>query len=101
VQYQTENTVEEAETHLSYDFKPRLWVSLDANFWRGGATSLNGVENPVTNQKSSRVGVTASIPLTAHQSIKLSLSDGAYVRYGGNFKSISVAWQYGWVGWKF
>jgi hypothetical protein len=96
---QSENSVIDFEGHLSYDFRARLWVSLDANFWRGGATSLNGVENPITNQKSSRVGMTASVPLTAHQSIKISLSDGAYVRYGGNYKSISVAWQYGWLGW--
>jgi hypothetical protein len=101
VHYQTEDTVEEAEAHLSYDVRPRLWISFDANYWRGGATSLNGVENPATNQKSSRVGITASVPLTAHQSMKLSVSDGAYARYGGNYKSISAAWQYGWLGWNF
>jgi hypothetical protein len=89
------------EAHLSYDFLPRLWVSLDANFWWGGATSINGVENRLTNQQNSRVGLTASFPLTSHQSIKVSYSDGAYIRYGGNFRSISVAWQYGWIGTKF
>jgi hypothetical protein len=99
IRTQSENAVFNFEGHLSYDFRARLWVSVDANFWRGGATSLNGVENPITNQKSSRVGITASIPFTAHQSIKISLSDGAYVRYGGNYKSISVAWQYGWLDW--
>ena len=61
-QDQTQDPIVAFETHLSYDFKPRLWVSLDANFWRGGRTSLNGVENPVTLQKSSRIGVTASFP---------------------------------------
>ena len=96
---QTEDTVEAFETHLSYDFGARLWVSLDANFWRGGTTSLNGVPNQATTQKSSRVGITASVPLTQHQSIKLSFSDGAYAQYGGNYRSIAIAWQYGWVGW--
>jgi len=97
VQSQSEKPIVEFEGHFSYDFSQRLWVSLDANFWRGGVTSLNGVENPVTKQQSSRVGLTASIPLTAHQSIKVSFSDGAYVRYGGNYQSISAAWQYGWL----
>ncbi len=101
LRYQSENTVEEAEAHLSYDVMSRLWISLDANFWRGGATSVNGVENPATNQKSSRVGITASVPVTAHQSVKFSYSDGDYVRYGGNYRTFSVAWQYGWFGWKF
>jgi hypothetical protein len=97
VQSQTENPVGSVEAHVSYDFARRLWISLDANFWRGGATSLNGVENPVTNQKSSRVGVTGSLPITRHQSLKISASDGAYVRFGGNYTTVSLAWQYGWI----
>jgi hypothetical protein len=100
-QYQNENDVGVLEAHISYDFAQRLWVSLDANYWWGGATSLNGVENPVTNQQSSRVGVTASIPLTKRQSLKFAVSDGTYIRYGGNYKEVAVAWQYGWIGWKF
>jgi hypothetical protein len=28
------------EAHLSYDFRPRVWVSLDANYWWGGETSV-------------------------------------------------------------
>jgi hypothetical protein len=97
VQSQTQDPIAAFETHLSYDFRPRLWVSLDANFWRGGKTSLNGVENPATLQKSSRVGVTASFPLTRHQSIKVGYADGAYVRFGGDYKIASVAWQYSWI----
>jgi hypothetical protein len=97
-QKQSEAPVGAVETHLSYDFRPRLWISLDANFWWGGATSQNGIQNAATNQRNSRVGVTASIPLTVHQSIKLSFSDGAYISYGGNYRSVSLAWQYGWSG---
>lgn len=86
------------EGHLSYDFKPRLWISLDGNFWSGGETSLNGVRSPATLQRNSRVGLTSSIPVSKHQSLKLSYNNGAYVGYGGNFQNISVAWQYSWVG---
>ena len=38
------------EGHLSYDVKPRLWLSLDGNFWFGGKTSVNGVENSLSEQ---------------------------------------------------
>lgn len=86
------------EGHLSYSMKPRLWVSLDGNFWFGGRTTLNGVENINTYQKNSRVGATASIPLTRHQSLKISYNNGAYVLYGGNYQTVSLAWQYGWLG---
>jgi len=60
------------EGHLSYDFKPRLWIPLDANYWFGGSTSLNGVQSSATLQGNSRVGLTASVPPSRHQSIKLS-----------------------------
>jgi hypothetical protein len=95
---QTQDPIVAFETHLSYDFKPRLWVSLDTNFWHGGRTSLDGVENPATLQKSSRIGVTASFPLSRRQAIKLGYADGAYVRFGGDYKIGSIAWQYSWAG---
>jgi hypothetical protein len=99
LQTQSQAPIVAFEGHLSYDFRPRLWVSLDGNYWFGGETNLNGVGNVLTEQKSSRVGVTASIPLTKHQSVKVSFNDGAYISYGGNYKNVSVSWQYGWVGW--
>src|SRR5580704_279229 len=63
-QPQSEKPIGSFEGHLSYDLKPRLWFSLDGNFWFGGITSLSGIENLATRQTSSRIGVTASLPLT-------------------------------------
>lgn len=98
VSSKTQAPVGAFEGHLSYDVKPRFWISFDGNFWFGGKTSLNGVENPDTQLRSSRLGVTSSLPITAHQSLKFSYSGGAYIRYGGNYHNISVAWQYSWLG---
>jgi hypothetical protein len=95
---QSEQPIGSFEGHLSYDVKPRLWFSLDGNFWFGGVTSLSGISNPDTRQTSSRIGVTASFPLTKHQSIKCSYSDGTYIRFGGDYQDVSVAWQYSWLG---
>ena len=95
---QSQSPIGSFEWHVSYDFKPRLWVSLDGNYWFGGSTSLNGVQNDATRQRNSRIGATASIPLTRHQAIKLSYNNGAYIRYGGNFQNLSVGWQYSWLG---
>jgi hypothetical protein len=97
-QSQSENPVAAFEGHLSYDFKPRLWVSLDGNFWHGGETSLNGVPNSLTIEQNSRIGVTASFPITKRQSLKISYNNGAYINYGGNYQNLSVAWQYSWIG---
>jgi hypothetical protein len=95
---QTQAPVGAFEGHLSYDVKPRFWASLDGNFWFGGQTSLNGKENFGTLQQNSRVGCTLSVPVSKHQSLKFSYSDGAYIRYGGNYQAVSLAWQYSWIG---
>jgi hypothetical protein len=98
VSAQSQAPVGAFEGHLSYDVKPRLWVSLDGNYWFGGRTSLNGVENPITELRSSRIGITTSFPVSRHQSFKASYSRGAYIKYGGNFDNVSIAWQYSWLG---
>lgn len=97
-QTQSQKPIASFEGHLSYDVRQRLWVSLDGNFWYGGRTSLNGVENSSTLQRNSRIGATASIPLSKRQSLKFSYSNGTYIRFGGNFQNVAVAWQYSWLG---
>jgi hypothetical protein len=94
---QTQDSIGSFEGHFSYDVKPRLWASFDANFWFGGATAVNGVVNPLSSNRNSRVGGTISVPMGKRQSVKFSYSDGAYIRYGGNFQNVSAAWQYSWI----
>lgn len=98
----TQDPIGAFELHFSYDVKPRLWLSADINYWRGGRTSINGVEGSRSLQANSRFGLTGSVPLTRRNSLKVSYSDGVVVRIGGNFKVLSVGWQYGWIGrqWK-
>lgn len=95
---QTEQPMGATEAHLSYDIKPRFWASFDVNYWYGGETSLNGKPTPTTLQANSRLGATAAVPVSKHQSIKFSYSGGTYVRFGGDYRTVSVAWQYSWVG---
>ena len=88
------------ESHLSYDVRGRLWFSLDANYWIGGRSVLNGDVNLRSLQNNSRIGATGSIPLDRHQSVKISYSTGAYIAFGGDYRTLSVAWQYSWLGTK-
>ena len=57
---------------------------------------MNGVENSGTLQRNSRIGGTVAIPVSRHQSLKLSYNRGAYIRLAGTTR-LSVAWQYSWV----
>ena len=83
--------------HLSYDFKPRLWASIDGNYWYGGGTTVNNVPKIGTLQANSRIGVSVSTPVSRHQSLKFSYSNGDYTRFGGTFQTMSFAWQYSWL----
>jgi hypothetical protein len=95
---QTQEPIGSLESHLSRDFGRGTWVSLDGNFWWGGVGTLNGIRNPATRQTSSRLGGTAAFRISKHQSIKFSYSGGTYVRFGGDYQNVSVAWQYSWLG---
>lgn len=95
---QSQETIGVAEMHLSYDVKSGFWASIDGNFWYGGRTIVNGIENGATLQKNSRLGVTCAIPVGKHETLKFSYSRGAYVRFGGNFQNLSIGWQYSWLG---
>lgn len=102
---QIESPIGSFEGHLSYEFrkfrgikKLAAWASLDGNFWWGGVTSLNNIRNPDTRQTSSRLGGTFSLPITNNQSFKIAYSDGTYIRFGGNYQNLQVAWQYSWIG---
>jgi Putative MetA-pathway of phenol degradation len=84
------------QLHGSYTFKPRLWLAVDATGYRGGQTTVNGVDK-ANLQANSRIGMTLSLPLGRSQSIKLAYSDGATTRVGASFRTISLAWQFSWL----
>lgn len=79
--------------HVSYTFRPRLWLAANATFYDGGRTSVDGVEAPV-RQSNSRIGITLSLPVGKSQSLKFSWSEGATTRVGSDFTVYGIAWQY-------
>ena len=81
--------------HVSYTFRPRLWVALDANYYTGGRTTVAGVPGDDL-QSNSRAGVTLSVPLGAQQSLKFNWSKGATTRLGGDFTTFGVSWLCAW-----
>ena len=83
------------QAHVSYTFKPQLWLAVDGTYYWGGETTANGI--PANDRKeNARVGVTLSVPVVKGQSIKFNWSKGATARLGSNFTTYGVAWQYTW-----
>ena len=80
------------QTHVSYNFNPLMWAAIDFTYYTGGQSSVNDIYND-DRQNNSRVGATFNFPISRLSSIKLAYSTGAVIRIGGNFSTISVAWQ--------
>lgn len=93
----TQQPIAAGEAHLTYYVRPRFWASLDGNFWAGGHSRVNG-QWEADAERNSRAGFTLAVPVTRHQSIKASYATGAYVTIGGAYTTVSLAWQYGWIG---
>lgn len=83
--------------HVSYTFNGGTWLAFDANWYSGGRTKVNGVEN-ADLQSNSRVGLTLSIPTVRGQAFKLTVQTGAFTRIGADFDIASVAYQFSWRG---
>ena len=83
------------QAHVSYTFKPRLWLAGDATFYAGGRTTLDGARND-DRQENSRLGLTLSLPIGRRHSLKLSWASGFTTRIGGDFDTLAVAWQTLW-----
>ena len=83
--------------HLSYSFGSGTWLALDGNYFAGGQTSVDGADKQ-DRQKSSRVGLTLSIPLKQRHSLRLAAHTGAYTRVGADFDIGTILYQYRFRG---
>ena len=91
----TQDPVVAMQGHVSYTFKPRLWLAVDATWYSGGGSSVDDAE-PSGSFNNSRLGATLSIPAGRSQSFKVSYSSGVAVRTGTDFRTIAVGWQWLW-----
>jgi hypothetical protein len=90
-----QNALLSVQGHAIYNFTHKMWAALDATYYTGGRTSLNGnADNDL--QSNSRWGGTYSYSLARHNSIKLYFSSGVVARTGSEFRIYGIGWQYRW-----
>jgi hypothetical protein len=83
--------------HAIYNFRSGIWASVDATYFAGGRSTLNGaLQNDL--QRNWRVGGTLSFPVDVRNSIKLYASSGVSARTGNSYDLIGIVWQYRWGG---
>jgi hypothetical protein len=92
----TQEALAAVQGHVSYTFKPRLWLAFNATWYSGGAARVDDGD-PLGSVSNSRGGITLSIPAGRRQSFKISYSDGMAVRTGTDFRSFAVGWQWLWI----
>jgi len=93
--YRAQDTLTALQAHVSYTFRPRLWVAIDSTWYGGGVTTVNG-GTPTPRQSNSRLGATLSLPLAKTQSLKIAYSSGVTGTIGADFNTVSIGWQKVW-----
>lgn len=82
--------------HAICAFNAGVWGSLDATYFAGGRTTIDGTESSDL-QQNWRLGGTLAFPIDAHHSIKLYASSGVSARTDNNYNLFGIAWQYRWA----
>lgn len=92
-QLREQDPLKSVQAHVSYTFRPKLWLAFNATFYDGGRTTVNGARKD-DRQSNSRYGLTFSTPISRSQSLKLYWNDGATTRIGSDFTTYGITWQY-------
>jgi Putative MetA-pathway of phenol degradation len=92
----TQDPVVAVQAHVSYTFRPRLWVAVDSTWYAGGSAQVED-GNPSSAVNNSRAGLTLSLPVGARYSFKVAYGSGVIVRTGTNFTTVAVAMQALWL----
>ncbi|HQR12668.1 MAG TPA: transporter [Casimicrobiaceae bacterium] len=83
--------------HVIYGFRNGIWTSVDATYFAGGRTTINGALN-YDLQQNWRIGATLALPVDRWNSIKFYASSGVSARTDNSFDLVGVAWQYRFGG---
>jgi hypothetical protein len=90
-----QDALSSVQGHVIYNFTRKTWAALDATYYTGGRTTVNGgLDNDL--QSNSRWGGTWAYSLARQNSIKLYFSSGLTARTGSEFRIYGIAWQYRW-----
>ena len=90
-----QKTMISGQFHLSYVFKPGFWLAVSFGAGGLGKTILNGEEQDDV-QQNTRYGVALAYRVGKYHSLKIAYTSGLSTRYGADFNTILVAYQFMW-----
>jgi hypothetical protein len=71
-------------------FRPGLWLSLDANYYRGGRSRI-GDRLADDLQRDSRIGASLMFPIRQRNSLKISVATGSLNDSDEDFRILSIS----------
>jgi len=96
-QHRSQAPIYSAQGHVIYIWPRGTWAALDATYYTGGRSTVDGAEGDDL-QRNWRTGLTLALPVNRRNSIKLYVSQGVYTRVGDDFVLGGVGWQHRWGG---
>jgi hypothetical protein len=84
------------QSNVTRNFDGGVWAALGYTYYRGGRTTVSGVERD-DEIGSSRAGLSFLVPIDRANSLKFAASRGISVRTGTDFDTIGVFWQHVWL----
>ncbi len=84
-----------AQFHVIYVIKPGIWAAGSIGNALLGETKLNGVEQENLNN-TSRYGLAFAFKMSKHSALKLGFTSGITARYGADFTTLALAYQFIW-----
>jgi hypothetical protein len=83
------------QLHATYVFKPGAWLAVSVGRSFSGETVVNGIEKN-DERNAGRLGAAFSYRLSQHNALKIAVTSGLSTRYGADFTSLLIAYQYLW-----
>jgi len=84
-----------AQLHLTYIFKPGIWISGSIGQTNSGLTYINEIEQEKINT-NSKFGLTYSYRINKKNALKIALTNGIPNRYAINYTSLILFYTFLW-----
>jgi len=90
-----QETVLTFQGHVTYIMKRGKWFAVSLGQSGLGETTLNGI--PQENKQNTwKFGLAFALPLKNNQALKFALTNGITTRFGANFTTLIIAYQFMW-----
>jgi len=84
-----------AKVHMIRATRQGRWLALDVGYGIGGRAVVEGRETD-TRISAFRFGLTAAVPVSPRQTLRLVVASGARIEKGPDFDVLGISYQYRW-----